>query len=433
MTDQPAPVPEWLPRWPLTVMFGAIPVLWLAGGFYLFWPVLGLLLTVLLLTRRRRVTLPTGTGIWLVFCLLVMLSATRLTDGGEVLVAALRLAFYLAALAIAVYVYTALREGQSWERIFRPLCLFWLSLILLGWLGVLAPRLSVTSPLEAVLPAGLAANPFIHDLVHLRAAEYSTTATQPIYRPSAPFAYTNTWGSAWALLLPCVVAYLLSVPRGRLRPILMVSLVVSLPPAFLTLNRGMFVSLAAGLLVLALRGVARRQTKVVVSVVLAVGLVGVTALVIPVDRLIAERTGRSDTTVDRLDLYRQSVVLAERAPLLGYGGPVTVDTTTADAPVGTQGQFWQVLVSHGVPALLVFLAWFLVVGLRLGRARSPAGQWLATVPVVGAVQLPFYGLTFQNLSVLFFAVGLAMAAVDGPVRRPVHSSPHARVLAGALR
>jgi O-antigen ligase len=213
----------------------------------------------------------------------------------------------------------------------------------------------------------------------------------------------------------------------------MVSLVVSLPPAFLTLNRGMFVSLAAGLAVLALRGLARRQAKVVVSVLLAVGLVGVTSLVIPVDRLIAERTSSSDTTVDRLDLYRQSVVLAERAPLLGYGGPVTVDTTTADAPVGTQGQLWQVLVSHGVPALLVFLGWFLVVGRRLGRATSPAGQWLATVPVVGAVQLPFYGMTFQNLSVLFFAAGLALAAVDGPVRRPVHLAGRTPALSGAQR
>jgi hypothetical protein len=49
------------------------------------------------------------------------------------------------------------------------------------------------------------------------------------------------------------------------------------------------------------------------------------------------------------------------------------------------------------------------------------------------VQLPFYGLTFQNLSVLFFAAGLAMAAVDGPVRRPVHLSRRPPALAGAQR
>jgi O-antigen ligase len=152
---------------------------------------------------------------------------------------------------------------------------------------------------------------------------------------------------------------------------------------------------------------------------------------IPVGELIEARTSSSDTTVDRIGLYEQALVLAQKAPLLGYGGPVTVDTTTAAAPVGTQGQFWQVLVAHGIPALVVFIGWFLLVARRLGRASSPAGQWLATVPVIAAVQLPFYGVTFHNLTVLCYAVGLAMAAVDGPVRRPAHVP--ARELVGAGR
>jgi hypothetical protein len=422
-----------LPVWPVAVMFGAMPVLWLTGGLYLLWPVLGLLLVVLLLVRHGTLWLPAGTGVWLLFCALVVLSAGRLHDGGAALVAGLRFAFYLTALAIGLYVYTALRDGQSWARVFRPLCFFWLGLIALGWLGVLMPRLSATSPIEAVLPGGLAHNSFLRDLVHLRAAEFSVRASNPIYRPSAPFPYTNTWGSTWALLVPCVIAYMMSARTSRLRPVLLVSLVLSLPPAFLTLNRGMFVSLGAGFVVLAARGVARRQAKVLTLVTVAVGVLAVAALVIPVGALISERTSTSDTTADRIGLYRQSVLLAEKAPLLGYGGPVTLDTTTAAAPVGTQGQFWNVLVSHGIPALLVFLLWFAVVGRRLGRAVSPAGQWLATVPVIGAVQLPFYGLTFHNLSVLWYATGLAMAAVDGPVRRPLALPLRAPRLAGAAR
>jgi O-antigen ligase len=416
-------------------MFGALPVFWLTGGLFLLWPLLGLLLVVLLLARRGTVALPAGTGVWLLFCALVVLSAGRLPDPGAALVAVLRFGFYVTALAIGLYVYTALREGQPWTRLFRPLCLFWLGLVALGWLGVLLPRFAATSPVEALLPGGLAHNGFLHDLVHLRAAEFSERASDPIYRPSAPFPYTNTWGSTWALLLPCVLAYVLSARASRLRPILLASLPLSLPPAFLTLNRGMFVSLGVGLAVLAARGVARRQRKVLALVAVAVGVLAVTATVIPVGDLISRRTSSSDTTTDRIDLYRQAITLARQAPLLGYGGPVDVDTTTAEAPVGTQGQFWQVLVSHGVPALFVFVLWFAVVARRLGRAVSPAGQWLATVPVIGAVQLPFYGLTFHNLSVLFYATGLAMAAVDGPVRRPVPllSRTPGPALAGAAR
>ena len=421
-----------MPAWPLLAMFASVPLLWLAGLFYLAWPLFGLLLIGMLAARREPVALPAGTGLWLVFCALVALSAGLLPRGSEALVAGLRLAFYITAPAVGLYAYTALREGQPWVRVFRPLCLFWLALVLLGWLGVLVPRLTATSPLEALLPGGLAGNPFVNDLVHLRVAEFSAQAARPIYRPSAPYAYTNTWGSTWALLVPCVIAYLLSVPRGRLRLALLVSLPLSLPPAFLTLNRGMFVSLGAGLAVLSARAIARRQSKVVVSVLAAVGLAAIATLVIPVGDLIVARTSSSDTTTDRLSLYREALVMAQHAPLLGYGGPVTVDTTTANAPVGTQGQFWQVLVSHGVPALLIFLAWFLVVAVRLGRAVSPAGQWMATVPVVAVVQSPFYGITFHNLSVLFYATGLAMAAVDGPVRRPVRAAPPVQ-LAGAFR
>jgi hypothetical protein len=418
-----------LPLWPLVAMFGAVPVLWLAGGFYLFWPLFGLLLAMLLLARRGRVTLPVGTGLWLLFCILVVLSAGRLSTSGNFMVAGLRLAFYLTAVVVCVYVYTALREGQPWEKVFRPLCLFWLAMVALGWLGVLAPRLAISSPVEAVLPGGIGGNAFVHDMVHLRSAEFSVTSARPIYRPSAPFPYTNTWGSTWALLLPCVVAYVISARGARLRTALLISLPLSLPPAFLTLNRGMFVSLAAGLAVLAARGVARRQAKVVALVIVSVGVIGGATLVIPVNDLIAQRTSSSDTTLDRIGLYRQAVVLTEHAPLLGYGGPVKLDTTSADAPVGTQGQFWQVMVSQGVPALVIFVAWFLVVARRTGRARSAGGQWLATVPVIGAVQLPFYGITFHNLTVLCYAAGLALAAVDGPVRRPVkalsrtHESP----------
>jgi O-antigen ligase/polysaccharide polymerase Wzy-like membrane protein len=424
-----------LPRWPLLAMFGALPLLWLTGGVFLLWPLLGLLLGLLLIARGGRVTMPTGGGLWLLFCALVLLSAAQLHGSGALLVAGLRLGFYLAAFAIGLYVYTALRAGQPWERIFRPLTLFWLGLVLLGWLGVLLPRFTATSPLEALLPGGLANGGFLRDLVHLRASEFSVRSSEPIFRPSAPFPYTNTWGSTWALLVPCVVAYVLSAGAGRLRLILLVSLPLSLPPAFLTLNRGMFVSLGAGLAVLAVRAVARRQLKVLALVGAAVGVLAVTTVVIPVDDLISARTSSSDTTADRIGLYRQAAELAERQPLLGYGGPVTVDTTTAAAPVGTQGQFWQVLVSHGVPALAVFLLWFLVVARRLGRAVSPAGQWLSIVPVIGAVQLPFYGLTFHNLSVLGYATGLALAAVDGPVRRPVALSSRtpAATLAGAAR
>jgi hypothetical protein len=78
-----------------------------------------------------------------------------------------------------------------------------------------------------------------------------------------------------------------------------------------------------------------------------------------------------------------------------------------------------VLYSNGIPALAVFLGWFLVT-VRAGlRLTSQTGLWLSAVPLIALVQLPFYGLNYQNLSVLFLVAGAIAAAATPRVRRAV--------------
>ena len=75
------------------------------------------------------------------------------------------------------------------------------------------------------------------------------------------------------------------------------------------------------------------------------------------------------------------------------------------------------MYSYGIPALLALLALLVVLVRTTAVAVSPAGRWLSVVPVVALTLAPFYGFTDLNLSVMFFAMGLAVAAVDGPVNR----------------
>ncbi|MEV6371119.1 O-antigen ligase family protein [Micromonospora musae] len=403
----PLPAPL-LPLWPLAMMFGLVPLWWLTGFFYLGWPLFGALLLALLLTRGR-VPLPPASGSWLLFLALVAASATQIQSAGSVLTFGLRLAFYVTALVVGVYVYAAARERADLVRVLTPLTAFWFALVVLGWLAVLAPRLAMTTPVEVLLPGGVANTPFIQDMVHLNTAEYSARSLNPIYRPAAPFAYTNNYGSAYAMTLPCVVAFTMLRRRGLLRVALLVSLPLSLPPAFLTLNRAMFLSLGVGLAVLGVRASLRGNVRVAASLVGVVVIGAIAALFIPIADLINRRVESSDTNADRLSLYLEVLRRVRDSPWLGYGAPVNVDTVSADAPIGTQGQFWMVLFSHGVPALLCFLAWFVTAALICGRATSAAGQWLAVVPVVCLVQIPFYGMANQNLAVAFFAVAFAMA------------------------
>ncbi|MGR6318629.1 O-antigen ligase family protein [Micromonospora soli] len=413
--SRPAVVPP-LPVWPLTVMFALMPLWWALGAFYLGWSVFGAVLLALLVARGR-VPLPAGTACWLLFLALVLLSATRLDRATAYLTFGLRYGFLATALVVGVYAHTLVREGAPWDRVLRPLGWYWLGLVALGWLAVLAPTLSLTTPVELALPHGISAQRYIQALTHVRVNEFNPVSRTPIYRTAAPYPYTNNWGTAYALLVPCVLAYLTSVRTGRFRTVLWVSLPLSVVPAFLTLNRGMFVGLGAGLLYLGLRALLRGNARLIVSIAALVLLVWIVSLVVPVQDMINARVSTTDTNVDRMDLYVRTWQAVEQSPLLGYGAPKSVDTTLAEEPLGTQGLIWQILYSHGIPALVVFLSWLVLVARRLTAAVSPAGYWLSTVPVIALVVIPVYAYIDPNLSLIFFGVGAGLAAVAGPVNR----------------
>ncbi|GAA3929157.1 O-antigen ligase family protein [Actinoplanes auranticolor] len=412
-----------LPLWPLYAMFGAMPLWWVLGGLQLFWPLFGLLLAVVLVARGR-ISLPAGSALWLVLLALVLVSVTRLDRASGLFMFSLRLGFLATAFVVYLYVYNAGRDGAPWQRLFEPLCLFWLGMVALGWIGVFKPTFALTTPVEMLLPDTMTGNRGIRALVHSHATEYNPSGRNPYYRTAAPYPYTNNWGTGFAVLVPCVVAYLSSVRTGALRVAVLISLPFALVPAFLTLNRGMFIGLGAGLLYLGLRALLRGDVRLIASIGAVGALAWVATLVIPVGDLIANRVENTDSTRDRADLYVQTVQAVRQSPLLGYGGPRLADTTHAAEPLGTQGQVWLLMYGHGIPALLVFIAFFLMMVWRTAAAVSPPGRWLSVIPVIALVMTPFYGFTDINLSVMFFGIGLALAAIDGPVNRePALKSP----------
>ncbi|SCL24645.1 O-antigen ligase family protein [Micromonospora inyonensis] len=405
-----------LPVWPLYLMFGLALVWWLLGGLYLLWAPLAVVLAAVLLVHGR-VRLPTGSALWMLLVALIALSFLRL--GGNGLVGyVLRFGFVVAAFVVYLYVYNAARNGVSWQALFHPLCLFWLTVVALGWLAVIAPKLSLTTPVEMLLPRSISAERMVQALTHLKATEHNPLSRNPYYRTAAPYPYTNNWGTGFAVMVPCVLAYITSFRRGLMRTALMVSLPLALVPAFLTLNRGMFVGVGIGLCYVGVRALLRGDVRIIASIAGVAVLAVLVTFFVPVGDLISNRVENTDSTTDRLDIYRRTLVAVAESPLLGYGAPQFVDTIKVAEPLGTQGQIWLIMYSHGIPALLALVLFFLVVARRLATAVSPGGVWLSAVPVVALGVTPFYGYTDINLSVMFFAIGLAMAAVDGPVNRP---------------
>lgn len=405
-----------LPVWPLHLLFGLALVWWLLGGLYLLWAPLAAVMAAVLLVRGR-VRWPAGSVLWAVLVALMALSFLRL--GGSGLVGfVLRFGFVLSAFVVYLYVYNAARSGVSWQALFQPLCVFWLTVVALGWLAVFAPKLSVTTPVEMLLPGSISGERMVQALTHLKATEHNPLSRNPYYRTAAPYPYTNNWGTGFAVMVPCVLAYITSFRRGWMRRVLIVSLPLALVPAFLTLNRGMFVGVGIGLCYVGVRALIRGDVRIIASIVAVAMLAFLVTFFVPVGDLISNRVENTDSTVDRLDIYRRTLAAVAESPLLGYGAPQFVDTIKVAEPLGTQGQIWLIMYSHGVPAFLAMVLFFLVVARRLTAAVTPGGVWLSAVPVVALGITPFYGYTDINLSVMFFAIGLAMAAVDGPVNRP---------------
>ena len=247
-------------------------------------------------------------------------------------------------------------------------------MIALGWIGVFKPQFAFTTPMELLLPDVITSDDGAHAILHSHATEFNPRSLNPYYRTAAPYPYTNNWGTGFAILVPCVVAYLTSVRTGWLRTVLLVTAPLALVPAFFTLNRGMFIGLGAGLLYLGVRALMRGDVRLIGSIV-GVAIVGwIATLFIPVTDLISNRVENTDSTSDRADLYVQTMAAVVKSPLLGYGAPRLVDTTHGAEPLGTQGQMWMMMYSHGIPALLLFLALLRRRGVAAGRSRDADRQ-----------------------------------------------------------
>lgn len=395
-----------LPAWPLVAGFVGFPIWWLLGVVDVVWIVFGAVM-VLYLVRAKGVLAPPGIGLWLLFLVLVACSAISLSSLGELLGFSYRFLQYAATGVIAVYVFNA--RGRLTPRlVVGTLIALWLTTVVGGFLGVLWPTGVHHSPLSYVLPQMLLDNELVNQMVVRRFAQFNPEGFFELPpRPSAPYLYTNNWGNAFSLLFPFVLAGIALLRGTRRRGWLLLALPISFVPAFLTLNRGMFIGLAlAGVYAavrLALAGRVRALVGISVVGVVAAGLFAA----LPVADRLGERLEGSDTTEDRASLYVQSFEAVTESPVFGYGAPQDADNPNAP-PVGTQGQFWLVLVSHGPLALLCFVGWMFLAWLRSLRRRAPVPLAANVVLLVAMVELLYYGMVPYGLPIVAVAVALAL-------------------------
>jgi hypothetical protein len=405
------------PGWPLSVGLVGFPVWWLLGLGGFIWPILAFPMLLSLL-RRPRVKAPPGFLLWAGFVLWMMASAIQLDSLGRALGFGYRAAVYLSATIVLLYVFNASPGALDSRRVLVPLGIFWIYVVIGGILGLLFPTVSFTSPVERILPGTILQNDFVKEMVHPALAQIHVFLGYPSARPSAPFVYTNDWGGAFALLVPAVVLAW-GVASRRLSMVLVGTALVSIVPVVFSLNRGLWLSLGVGLvyagLRLTLRGRERAMWAFMAGSLIVVALVAFT----PLRGIIEERLETPHSNERRVALYEEAIRGALDSPLFGYGAP-RPSTWNPNAPsVGTQGQIWLVLFSHGWPGTILFLSWFAFAFWRFRSTTSPAGFWCHVMLLIMFVQLPVYGLLPIQLHLVMILIALAYRdrrrAAPGPL------------------
>ena len=418
------------PRWLPLALFVGIPVWWALGLSGVIAPLLAIAAGIALLVRGWT-TAPRGFGLWLLFVAWVLIAILQVPDLEHGVAGAYRLVHYLAGTVFFLYVFNARRDSFPIETLVRILAGFWVVVVLGGVVGTLAPSMTFRTPTEAVLPASLANEDLIHELVSASTSSEVSFPGLGFHRPKAPFPYTNQWGAMFALTLPFGVGAFALSRSALQRKAYGAVLVLSAIPLVFSLDRGAWLSICVGFAYALIRlltfGKRLRRSSAVVVLVAAAGAVAVLILATPLRDIILVRLERGYGDESRWTLYSESVRLAKDSWLFGYGSPVEVPGLPS---AGTHGHLWTILVSFGVVALFLFLSWFALV---IWRTRTPSLTWTKSEQiaafcchvcvVVAIAQLPYYEWLPWGLPVVM--MGAAAAWREWLVGRPARDDAFA--------
>lgn len=415
--------------WPLTVLLVGYPVLWAFGlgtlGVFALAVPMGVYLA-----RKRPVLTPPGFGLWLLFMLTVLLSAALLELNPPGTVAetithrltpyAFNLAGYLAATIILLYAGNLPEETFPRQRLVKQLAFFFIIVVAGGLLGTFAPHLQFKSAVEYLLPRSVDANIFVQSLVHPASAQLQGVLGYQAPRPSAPFGYTNTWGYCIALSLAWFVVVWVRKQRPLRRLFGLAVLALAVIPVVYSLNRGLWVGLGVMVVVVAVRLALRGRLAMVSALIAAVALAGALVAFSPLSTIIQGRLAHPASNDIRTFTTVQTLKVIEHSPVLGFGGSraalgsantivVGKDPTCprcGNPTLGSNGQFWSVLMSDGFVGLFLYLCFFIRSLWAYRRDRTAVGD-----AAILAIVLPLWFMWVYNALTMPLVISFLSMAV----------------------
>lgn len=401
-------VERWRLAWPILACTAALPLAFAFGLQGVVWTLPALVLGLRLLFVRRPLAndlrMPGATWALAAFLAVAALGIFQVTGTGRI-VFTYRWLLFAGALASEVWLLFVPKWQLSTERVVQWLGLFWVWVVAFGWAAMFF-KLDRTSPLQSVLPGGFRSAGFVDQLSAWRLGEVQYVAGQHIVRPSAPFAWANGWGSAFALAAPCFARSWLVGVSSKRRAIGVVLALAGIPPLVASLNRGAWLTLGVALVYGAVRMAARRDWRPLGAVLGGAAFTAVLLATTPLGSAVTARLSDvENSNTSRASVYRLAWEGALGSPIVGHGAPREVPGSLLP-PVGTHGLAWNLMFSFGLVAAGLFLLWLVVEVVRSAPSRAPRSLWLHLTLVVGLLQLPMYGL-LPEVVLLGIVAGLA--------------------------
>jgi len=397
--------------WPLWAMTVGMPLAYLLGIQGFVWCLPALVFGTRILADRN-VRFPKSTILLIVFLGWILLSTAMIESASGYLLFVYRWLLFAGALTSLVWLVNVSEERVRSMQVYDWLAALWICLVVFGYLGVLFPEFVQRSPFQIALgPVGNVG--VVDELSRWRFAETQGFLGYPLPRPAAPFTGTNGWGAAVGILTPFFLRSWIVQPDQRRRRIGYAIALVGVYPILVSVNRGLWISLAVGMVYFAARKALRG--KFAAFGVLCGAMVAVTVLLLatPAGQLVGDKLDKSERSNDsRSTLYVEAFHGAVDSPLIGNGGPVRPpDAPPGMPPIGTHGMLWYLMFVHGFVGMALFLAWLGGEVLRSGRVRTADGWWTHLALVIGLVQVPFYGLLPQ---VVLFGIAAGLSHREDP-------------------
>lgn len=390
------------------LLLAGYPVAWALGFGPFIWLAIPLIMAFGLL-RDRPVAVPRGGVLYGLFLILVAGSAIQIGSAGRAALYVLRSGWYAAAFVCLLYI-VAQRSPRARANVLTGMVMLWILTVLGGYLAIVSPELTWSTPVAKLLPGVIANDEFVQELITPKAAEIQIFRFDGVTlnRPAAPYPYTNGWGSTVALLTPMVFGAIRSRATRIPPAVLYIMLPIGVVPFYVALNRGSWLTLGVGLLYGVVRQAMVKRSFLPIKLLAAaavVGLVAVTSTGVLDTALERLETRSADSNETRASIYVETLTAAAESPMIGYGGPRRNPANPSGPPLGTHGQLWAVLYAHGFVAAGLYVLFFIGALFRY-RPTDPIGHWTKVSLVIGLLQLPIYGHLPQQLFIMMGLVGL---------------------------